>query len=159
MLPALILLAGGLPHPAGVGQVVAPVLADFLEHLEILGEIHLLARVVVARGVLVPARGGFLEADIVHGHLLERRVGLQFLLDGGAEVERGDLQDLQRLPHLRRQHELLRLPLVETLLESGAAHACKGFYRWLSSDETRGRSGRGTAGVEPGLAGGKTSAR
>ena len=97
VLAALVLLAGGLAHPAGVGHMVSPVLPDALEHLAVLVvEIHLFTGIVaVMAGLLVTAGGGFLETDVVHGHLFQGRIGLQFLLDGGAEIQGGDLEDLE----------------------------------------------------------------
>ena len=47
MLPAFFIFSGALPHTAGVRHVIAPVLADFFEHLEILGEIHFFPGVVI----------------------------------------------------------------------------------------------------------------
>ena len=47
---------------------------------------------------------------------------MKLFLDGGAKIQSSDLQDFQRLPHLRRQHQLLGLPLVEALIKAWAAH-------------------------------------
>ena len=63
-----------------------------------------------------------LRAHALHGQLLERRVGLQLLLDHGAQVERRDLEDLERLAQLRREDERLRLTLAEILAETSCAH-------------------------------------
>ena len=126
--------------PPGVRHVVAPVVVDLAEDLELLGEVHLFAlllgprlwRAVGAAGGLVAVRVGLavlrvlgvllLGAHALHGKLLERRIGLELLLDHRAQVERGDLQDLERLAQLRRKDERLRLALPKILAETSCAH-------------------------------------
>ena len=50
----------------------------------------------------------------------------------GLEVQRGDLQDLERLAQLRRQHHLLRLALTEMLMEARSTHASAGAQRTIA---------------------------
>jgi len=45
------------------------------------------------------------EAHPLHRQLLQGGVGLEFLLNHGPQVERRDLQDLEGVPQLRRQHQ------------------------------------------------------
>ena len=65
---------------------------------------------------------GFIEADSLHGELLKGGIALQFFLDDGAQIESGDLQNLQGLPELRCENQRLGLSLPKILTKSGPAH-------------------------------------
>ena len=123
--------------PPADDHVVAPVVVHLSQDLELLGEIHLLAlrlgaglgRALRALGDVVPVRVGLavvlgllLLAHPLHGELLERGVRLKLLLDHGAQVKGGHLEDLQRLAQLRRQDKRLRLALAKILAETSRAH-------------------------------------
>ena len=104
-LPALGILRGVRLCPAGLAQVVAPVVIDFAENLELLGEIQLLAGIVAVRWlriVFLRRRFQGLGAAL-RRQFLKGGIGLQLLLNHRAEIEGGNLQNAQRLPQLGRQ--------------------------------------------------------
>ncbi len=137
VLAALGVLGGVGLGAGALGEIVAPVVAELGEHVELLGKIHGLgavgggvvgggrggvgAVVGVGRGGVVQGGvGGGVEAVGVVGNVLEGGVALEFVLDDGAQVEGGDLKNFQRLAKLGGEDERLALPLAKVLVKSGA---------------------------------------
>jgi hypothetical protein len=119
---------GAAPDLLEVAFVALVLVADAVE-LALVGIERLLARpvrgtIAVSVGLLQPV------ALAVAGAVLElqQRVLQQLLLDALGEVERGELQDLHRLDHLRRLHQSLLHPglLGESELHGAAAPAPRG---------------------------------
>ena len=65
-------------------------------------------------------RSGFGRRRLGLGAVVEQRIALEFRFHVGGEVEIGELQQLDGLHQLRRHHERLALPELETLAQGHA---------------------------------------
>ncbi len=87
--------------------VIAPVIIQLGEHLELLIEVHDAVLRSLARTGLDFQRRPFRR------EFLERRVLLEFLLDDGPQLQDRNLQDLEGLAQLGREHHLHPLALIQ----------------------------------------------